>query len=92
MKRRKPKIEDEEGGGERKNIKEMGDVLSGNTSEIVQVLLSDIMKCFLHSEKQIRTSSLQVVSIILRQGLVHPVQVRLLQRTLNIKTEVDFFL
>ena len=47
----------------------------GNTSEIVQILLNDIMKCFLHQEKQIRTSSLQVVSVILRQGLVHPVQV-----------------
>jgi hypothetical protein len=57
------------------NIKDMGDVYSGNTSEIVQTLLVDIMKCFLHTGIKIRTSALQVVSIILRQGLVHPVQV-----------------
>lgn len=64
---KKEKLED-------KNIKEFGDVLSGTTSEIVQVLIKDIMKCFLHTEKQIRVSALQVVAIILRQGLIHPAQ------------------
>lgn len=57
------------------NIKEMGDALSGTTSEIVQVFLKDIMNCFIHSEKQIRIAALQVVTLILRQGLVHPAQV-----------------
>lgn len=62
------------------DIKEMGDVLSGTTSEIVQVLLNDVMKCFLYTEKQIRIYALQVIANILRQGLVHPAQVRRILR------------
>ena len=46
------------------------------TSEIIQVLLKDIMKGFFNSEKQVRISALQVVAIILRQGLIHPAQVK----------------
>ena len=42
---------------------------------MVQVFLTDIMKGFFHPEKLIRISALQVVGIVLRQGLVHPAQV-----------------
>ena len=46
------------------------------TSEIIQVLLKDIMKGFFHAEQQVRISAFQVVTNILRQGLIHPAQVR----------------
>jgi cohesin loading factor subunit SCC2 len=41
----------------------------------MQVYLKDILEMFFHRQSQLRTAALTVVNLILRQGLVHPVQV-----------------
>ncbi|XP_031553168.1 nipped-B-like protein [Actinia tenebrosa] len=40
----------------------------------MQVYLKDILQMFFHRQSQLRTAALTVVTLILRQGLVHPVQ------------------
>lgn len=45
------------------------------TSEIMQLYLKQMLETFLHPQSMVRLSALTVVNMILRQGLVHPVQV-----------------
>ena len=42
----------------------------------MQVYLKSVLESFLHPQPSVRMASLHVVNLILRQGLVHPVQVR----------------
>eukprot|EP00794_Sanderia_malayensis_P008158 gene8158-9031_t len=56
------------------DIKEFGDVQSGTTSAVMQVLLKNIMESFLHVDAMVRLSAVQVVALILKQGLIHPAQ------------------
>jgi len=46
-------------------------------STIIQVYLKQVLESFFHLQSQVRMSALEVVVLILRQGLVHPVQVLL---------------
>ncbi|ELU12686.1 hypothetical protein CAPTEDRAFT_160616 [Capitella teleta] len=59
---------------EGEDLKEMGDVQSGMASTIIQVYLKQVLESFFHSHSQVRMSALNVIILILGQGLVHPVQ------------------
>lgn len=41
----------------------------------MQLYLKQMLETFLHPQSTVRLSALTVVNMILRQGLVHPVQV-----------------
>jgi cohesin loading factor subunit SCC2 len=41
----------------------------------MQLYLKQMLETFLHPQSMVRLSALTVVNMILRQGLVHPVQV-----------------
>ncbi|KAK8788390.1 hypothetical protein V5799_021833 [Amblyomma americanum] len=56
------------------NLKEMGDVSSGMASTVVQVYLKDILAAAAHPTLAVRRAALQVLQLVLGQGLVHPVQ------------------
>ncbi|KAH6937282.1 hypothetical protein HPB50_026283 [Hyalomma asiaticum] len=56
------------------NLKEMGDVSSGMASTVVQVYLKDILGAAAHPDQVVRRAALQVLQLVLGQGLVHPVQ------------------
>ncbi|XP_076440937.1 nipped-B-like protein A isoform X2 [Babylonia areolata] len=56
------------------DLKEMGDVQSGMASTVVQLYLKQVLEAFYHDHCQVRITALNVVQLILRQGLVHPVQ------------------
>ncbi|CAB4014647.1 nipped-B B isoform X1, partial [Paramuricea clavata] len=58
----------------KENLKDLGDTYSGTTSEIMQLYLKQMLETFLHPQSMVRLSALTVVNMILRQGLVHPVQ------------------
>lgn len=53
----------------------MGDVSSGMASTVIQLYLKEILQSYLHPNLQVRKPALQVIQLILQQGLVHPVQV-----------------
>lgn len=57
------------------DLKEMGDVTSGMASTVIQLYLKQILECVLHTDLGVRKASLQVIQLILGQGLVHPVQI-----------------
>jgi cohesin loading factor subunit SCC2 len=44
-------------------------------STVVQVYLKEVLEAFYHDHNQVRITALNVVQLILRQGLVHPIQV-----------------
>ena len=44
-------------------------------STVVQLYLKQVLEAFYHEHSQVRITALNVVQLILRQGLVHPVQV-----------------
>ncbi|XP_070563594.1 nipped-B-like protein A [Ptychodera flava] len=56
------------------DLKEMGDIHSGMSSTVMQIYLKVVMEEFFHTQSSVRMCALQVVNLILRQGLVHPVQ------------------
>lgn len=62
---------------QQENLKEMGDVSSGMASTVIQLYLKEILEAFLHPSVGVRQAALRVIQLILSQGLVHPVQVRL---------------
>lgn len=55
----------------------MGDVSSGMASTVIQLYLKEILGASLHPSTLVRSSAMKVVQLVLAQGLVHPVQVRL---------------
>ena len=57
------------------DLKEMGDIQSGMASTVMQIYLKETLESFFHSNSQVRLAALSIVSLVLRQGLVHPVQV-----------------
>ncbi|XP_049537258.1 nipped-B protein isoform X2 [Anopheles darlingi] len=57
------------------DLKEMGDVSSGMASRVIQIYLKEILRSFLHRECGVRMWAMRVIEIVLRQGLVHPVQI-----------------
>ncbi|KAF8784326.1 nipped-B-like protein [Argiope bruennichi] len=57
------------------DLKEMGDITSGMASTVIQLYLKQVLECVLHTEINVRKASLQVIQLILGQGLVHPVQI-----------------
>ena len=44
-------------------------------SAIIQVYLKPLLESFFNADGQLRMCALNVISLILKQGLVHPVQV-----------------
>ncbi|KAH3831817.1 hypothetical protein DPMN_105088 [Dreissena polymorpha] len=44
-------------------------------STIMQVYLKEVLESFFHSKSQVRLEALNVIQLVLNQGLVHPVQV-----------------
>ncbi|XP_039299042.1 nipped-B-like protein [Nilaparvata lugens] len=59
----------------KENLKEMGDVSSGMASTIIQLYLKEILVSFLHPDVSVRRAALQVIQLILNQGLVHPIMI-----------------
>ena len=57
------------------DLKEMGDISSGMSSSIMQIYLKQVLDSFLHSQSTVRHFALNVISLTLNQGLIHPVQV-----------------
>jgi len=57
------------------DLKEMGDISSGMSSRVIQIYLKEILNCFLNGDFNVRLMAMRVVEIVLRQGLVHPVQI-----------------
>ena len=53
----------------------MGDVSSGMASTVVQVYIRYILESFIHPDVTARHAAIKVISLILAQGLVHPVQI-----------------
>lgn len=60
---------------ETENLKEMGDVSSGTASHVIQIYLKDILNCFLNADSGVRFWAMKVIEVVLRQGLVPPVQI-----------------
>jgi Sister chromatid cohesion C-terminus len=60
---------------ESENLKEMGDVSSGTASHVIQIYLKDILNCFLNADAGVRFWAMKVIEVVLRQGLVPPVQI-----------------
>ncbi|XP_072228076.1 nipped-B-like protein B isoform X8 [Leuresthes tenuis] len=56
------------------DLKEMGDVSSGMSSSIMQIYLKQVLESFFHSQSTVRHFSLNVITLTLSQGLIHPVQ------------------
>lgn len=56
------------------DLKEMGDVQSGMASTIMQVYLKEVLEAFFTSRSQVRLEALNVIQLVLKQGLIHPVQ------------------
>nr|XP_006819500.1 PREDICTED: nipped-B-like protein-like isoform X1 [Saccoglossus kowalevskii] len=56
------------------DLKELGDIHSGMSSSVMQVYLKQVMESFFHTDSTVRMCALQVIHLVLRQGLVHPVQ------------------
>ena len=44
-------------------------------STVIQVYLKQVLESFFHTNHQVRLAALGVTTLILKQGLVHPVQV-----------------
>lgn len=57
------------------NLCDMGDVISGMSSRIIQLYLKEILNSLLHANLNVRLNSMKVVQLVLRQGLVHPIQI-----------------
>lgn len=56
------------------DLKEMGDVQSGMASTIMQIYLKQVLDSFFHQQISVRLAALNVICLVLRQGLIHPVQ------------------
>lgn len=56
------------------SLKVMGDVASGTGSHVAQSYLKEILETFFSPSPSVRLTALSVVTTILRQGLIHPVQ------------------
>ena len=50
--------------------------LTRMASTVMQVYLKELMEAFFHENSQVRLTALNVITLVLKQGLVHPVQVR----------------
>ncbi|XP_066509612.1 nipped-B-like protein A [Hoplias malabaricus] len=56
------------------DLKEMGDISSGMSSSIMQLYLKQVLEAFFHTQSSVRHFSLNVITLTLSQGLIHPVQ------------------
>ena len=59
------------------DLRDMGDVQSGMASTIMQVYLKHVLEAFFTGRSQVRLEALNVIQLVLKQGLIHPVQVNL---------------
>ncbi|KAM7368980.1 hypothetical protein PAMP_013280 [Pampus punctatissimus] len=56
------------------DLKEMGDISSGMSSSIMQIYLKQVLESFFHTQSTARHFALNVITLTLSQGLIHPVQ------------------
>jgi hypothetical protein len=72
----------------------MGDVSSGTASHVIQIYMKDILSCFLNADAGVRLWAMKVIELVLRQGLVPPVQIvpYLILLSTDPETEVCLFL
>uniref|UniRef100_A0A672ZDI7 Nipped-B protein n=1 Tax=Sphaeramia orbicularis TaxID=375764 RepID=A0A672ZDI7_9TELE len=56
------------------DLKEMGDISSGMSSSIMQIYLKQVLESFFHTQSTVRHFALNVITLTLSQGLIHPVQ------------------
>jgi len=62
------------------------------SSAMIQLYLQPVLEAYFHADGQLRFSVLELVTVVLYQGLIHPGQVRLSFREINKKyTCVKFF-
>lgn len=64
--------------GKQEDLKEMCDVSSGMASTVIQAYLNQILQSLLTDNVQIRKASIQVIKLILHQGLVCPLNVSII--------------
>lgn len=57
------------------NLCDMGDVISGMASRIIQLYLPAVLCSLMHANYHVRFWSIKLIERVLRQGLVHPVQI-----------------
>lgn len=57
------------------NLCDMGDVISGMASRIIQLYLQAVLSSLMHRDYTVRFWSIKLIEAVLRQGLVHPVQI-----------------
>lgn len=57
------------------NLCDMGDVISGMASQIIQLYLRAVLSSLMHANYHVRFWSMKLIEAVLRQGLVHPVQI-----------------
>lgn len=57
------------------NLSEMNDVASGMASRIIQLYLKETLSSLLHRDNNVRSNAIQVIQLVLRQGLVHPMTI-----------------
>ena len=57
---------------------ELFNVFFRMASTIMQVYLKHVLEAFFTGKSQVRLEALNVIQLVLRQGLVHPVQVCIL--------------
>ncbi|CAH8872943.1 unnamed protein product [Trichobilharzia szidati] len=69
------------------SLKEMGDIASGMGSSVAQTYLRDILESFFSPFFTVRLTALSVITTILRQGLIHPVQT--VPYLIAMQTDVD---
>lgn len=60
---------------QKEDLKEMGDVTSGMASTVIQVYLKSVLDSFINPNALVRHAVLKIISLILAQGLVYPVQI-----------------
>jgi len=53
----------------------MGDVHSGMASRVIQLYIKEVLYCFLDPDFGVRFWAMRVIEVVLKQGLVHPVQI-----------------
>ena len=69
------------------DLKTYGDEKSSVSGAIAQMLLDPIHHCFFHKLTQVRSAAVQVICLVLQQGLLHPISC--IQYLIAICTDID---
>ena len=69
------------------DLKTYGDEKSSVSGAVSQMLLAPIHHCFFHKTTQVRSAAVQVICLVLHQGLLHPISC--IQYLIAICTDLD---